>query len=378
MKLKILLISLVALAFLIGLSGCAKDDEEPEPELTNPLGSALIDLPDCISTPDSIMAQQMQRAVEDSVTGAEIYENVRAYIGVADFATAIVRVLMNELAEVTIDYSGSFVGDGGDTFRVNFVTGDHEVYGHTYGFHLDFWNVNNEKLLEFDFSRDPDTKGVLMFRPAMIEPDSIIEDAELFYAKISFDLTMTEYDKWMEVVLVGIPSDDPIENLKLEAYLVGDKLSLFGNSSHIQVSLTDEDCEIPADRNYIFRGMADTTLNLGICEVGIPLSEVITIDNIFEDFAVTEVFDSLLCVCFLPDSTDSSFNTIDSLIDEWISTFTAPGFFTEDGFLQCGPDIPTTPPGFDALTGYSTLEVFMPYDIHTLTLEFVDDGPPVF
>lgn len=379
MKLRVLLFSLAVLAVLIMVMGCSKEGAEPEePELSNPMGSSLIDLPNCISNPDSILATRMlMRSIaidDDSVTGDEIYENVRAYIGVAHFCRNLVAEMMNELAPFTTDFSGTFEDEEGHTYTISFITGEVAVNGETYGYNLNLWDPTNEKVLEFYFQRAPNTKGILIFRPYMIHPDTVVDWAEDFYAQIVFDLTKPGYDKWMEISLAGFPYEElgegTLNNLKLEVYLVGDKISLRGNSNHPQVSLTHNPAETPVDRNYIFRGMADTTLNLGICEVGLPTSDVITTDNIFIDYAVPTVFDSLITLCYptVPES----------LVAEWVATFEAPGFFTEEGFLQPGPDLPDEPTGFDALLEYTELDCYIPAEIRDLTIEFIDDSPPTF
>ncbi len=366
-----LLFALFVLVFLL-FCGCGKESTEPEPtpEVSNPSGSALIDIPDCISNPDSI-AKYARRTVDaDSVTGAVIYENVREYIGVADFCASLVAELMDDLSGITTYFKGEFEGEDGDTYKVSFETAGITIGGTTYDYSLNLWNSDDEKLLEFYFNRDPDTKGILIFRPGMIDPDTTFPEEADFFVQILFDLTLPEYDKWMEVSVSGIPAEEKIDNLKLEVYLVGDKVSLRGNSNHPSVSLTGEPEETPVDRNYIFRAMADTTTQLGICEVAVPTSDLTTTENLFETYSITAVFDSLLNLCY-PEIPDS-------LIDLWLQTFEAPGFFTADGFLQPGPDIPEEPAGFEELLGYAELECYPPIEVRDLEIEFIDDSPPDF
>jgi len=367
-----LLIAFVSFALI--MNGCGKDEtEEPAPQVVNPTGNALVDIPKCISNPDSFGYASMmalRRACDsDSVTGAEIYENVRVYIGVADFCAQLVGQMMTDLATIDVNFSGTFEDHEGNVFHVKFEIGNHSAHDTTFGYHLDMWDGYGGKLIEFDFLRNPDTRGVLVFRPLMINPETDTTDLRECYVRISFDVTTAEYDKWMEVSIAGFPAGDDLDNLKMEVYLIGDKLYLRGNSNHPLVSLTKHSAETPVGRNYIFRAMADTTLNLGICEVGIPTNDVTTIDSIFELYAVTVVFDSLIHLCY-PTAPDS-------LIDAWLETFAAPGFFTEAGFLAPGPDVPTSPAGFDALLGYAELDVYTPVDIRDLLIAFIDDSPPM-
>ena len=124
-------------------------------------------------------------------------------------------------------------------------------------------------------------------------------------------------------------------------------MDVYGNSSHPNAKFLTE----KVGYNWAFVASGSDTEDIGVAEVGLPLSTVDAEGRavLLEEFSVYNVlYDEVKTIW--PHASEE-------LLEAWLTNAEAPGFFSEDGFIQGG-----VAPGDEWLPLVDRIQGLSPYN----------------
>jgi hypothetical protein len=175
--------------------------------------------------------------------------------------------------------------------------------------------------------------------------------------QIEFGEDNSDYDNYM---LISITNLDSVEqnyakNIKLFVGKLGNKVSVYGNSLHPSVTLSNTENGI----NWAFVAQSDAELNIGLAEICLPDALCNTNVNILNNYSIYNVLQNALVYAGVTDSTT---------LAEYLYNANAPGYFNASGFVSSGvSNIPGTE--YNELN-ISSMQPFVPLEVYNLEITF--------
>jgi hypothetical protein len=365
LKLIIAALSILALVF----TGCRKDDNGPVQDSKSVLPTSFkVDIPDAISN-HSAGGGKMTDV--DTLKGNNVYGHLANFIAIGEGAADIVQNIMLAIAVHNLDQPMTFSYQSDDDNR----TKDVEVIenatfeGVSYQYRLTIRdaastsNADGGYAMQVFWNNSP-IEGISLMKPYNIDR---VENLNAPDAMFRVDYTQNSnlgYDEHMIVYIADLPVASPlqdlyaVDNIKMFAGRTGTTVDVFGNSNHPNAKFFNDSIGY----NWAFVAAGRQDLDIGVAEVGIPLSttnssnrQVLLVDN-----SIQQVFS---------DQIYELFPNIDSAdVAGYLYNTEAPGYFDQGGFVQAG---------ISPSSNYNSIDVrlpnltpYNPTDIVNLSLDF--------
>jgi hypothetical protein len=369
--LKLVSFVLAGMVFSIILSSCeSSPDITPQQDI---LPEAMsVDIPASLSYSETNSGGRINgRSKEDSLKGNDIYLHMGTFIAVGEGASQFVEEVIKGLRRHRIDrvLSMTYVGDDGRAKHL-VVESNVSFEGVQWDYQLtvtdadSHGNADGGKALRLFWNRSTPIKGIAIVKPYNCDR---IENAGAPDAMFRIDYTQASdrgYDAQMEVLVSGLPIESPLNNpysmstLRMFAGKKGDVVDLSGNSNHPNAILFSG----TPGFNWAFVASGNDVQDVGVAEVGLPASELDSDDRevLLKEYSIKNVFTTEIT---------SVWPGIDQqLLDVYLKSTAAPGYFDEGGFVSGG-----TSPGeawnllADRLEGLSP---YNPKEVSNQTISF--------
>jgi hypothetical protein len=362
---------MAGVAFAVFLSSCESNpDVTPQRDILPQTLS--VDIPAALSYNDASSGRMNGRSKEDSLKGNDIYLHLGTFIAVGKGASKIVDEIILSLRRYHIDRVLSMTYTSDDDHRAkNLVVESNVSYeGKVWDYELTITDADSEgnadggKGLQIFWNKTAPIKGIAIIKPYNCDR---VENEHAGEAMFRIDYSEENtfgYDAQMEVQISGLPLESPLNNpysmntLRMFAGKKGDVVDVFGNSNHPNAILFSG----TAGFNWAFVASGDDTKHIGVAEVGLPPSTLES-DNrevLLKGYSIRNVF---------TEEITSVWPEIDQqLLDIYLQSTAAPGYFGSNGFISGGVS-----PGesWDVLTGrLEDLTPYSPKAISSLNVTF--------
>lgn len=339
MKTRISMLALFAAFTFVTFQQCKKDDD-PQPvvkEETSALPSNFkVDIPTSLSSPSS---NANKRTNDLILQGNKIYEMLKVFISVGEHAAQVVENLIMAVGTYHLNHaiSISFVSEDDNRTKNLVVTENVQLEGKTYEFLMTITDAGFEtnpdggKAIQLFWKRNP-VEGVAILKPYNIDYTHNAHMLNTMYRIDYSEAGANGYEQQMVVAIDDIPMANPlvdpfsIETLKMFAGKKGNIVDVFGNSNHPNAKFFNDSVGF----NWAFVASGKKTENIGVAEVGLPPSSLNNSDRntLLKYYAIREVFRRNI-LDWMP-----SIDSVD--LNAYLYNTTAPGFFSNNGFVQAG------------------------------------------
>ncbi len=369
MKTRNKLTSIILGSLVLIAVGCAKNEEDKVIQS---------DLPETfrIDVPSAISQTSTQKNVSTEVfSGNEAYRHLNNFIYVGDASAEIVEDIIKAIRIYGLSkpMSFSFMSDA-DRQTKNVVVLDNSSYESSIWQHqftitdaASESNADGGIGLQVFWNTNP-TMGIALLRPHYWDKsDTSNLDSTLFRIDYS-EAGDSIYDATMVVSIykwdLNLNDRFHMDNMKMFVGKAGDRIDVFGNSNHPDAWLFLQE---PKGFNWAFVASGSASKNIGVAEVGLPLSNLDESrrEVLLGTYSLQNVFTSQIREYYYqtykvyPDA---------AAVANYLTNTEAPGFFNSSGFVQ-GGTAPTNE--YDALvSNIQGLVPYNPYYISNLTLEF--------
>jgi len=311
-------------------------------------------------------------AVIEPLKGRDIYGHLRFFIHAGDHAGRTVKHIIYALRRYNIDQVKTVTFESEDDGRIKnlVVVEGPEFDGRTWDYGLTITDAESEgepdggKAMQIFWMHRNPKEGITLIKPYNLDRT---HDREMAKAMFRIDYSGAGelgYDHHMLVSIADMPSMDPLlapfamDGMKMFVGQKGDKVDVFGNSSHPNAKFLTE----KVGYNWAFVGSASREDNVAVVELGIPLSTVDSEDRsvlLKENSVYNLLYNEVLTIW--PDASEE-------ILNQWLIHTEAPGFFNTHGFIQGGEA-----PGAEYLPLVDRIQDLVPYnpkDIASLEINF--------
>lgn len=357
--LKTLLGTLLIAGFIF--SGCKKDEEKANIVPSN----FKVDVPSAINAE----ATTTKSAQSDTLSGNDIYGNLRTFVHVGCVAADMVNHIMVAIWANNINQAMSLDYVSNDDHRSKHlvVIEGASFEGVSYQFRLTITDQGSNAMQVF-WNTNP-VKGV-----AIMNPYNINRTTETIYQNTMFRVDYSEagennFEKQMVVFITDFPMQvsQPwsINNLKMFVGKNGNQLTLWGNSNHPVATLVDPSLQ---GKDYAFIAHSDASLNIGCAQVAITPNTVNTTTDLFTTYSLYNVLNSEIHTVYDPYFPGGMPQNV---INSYLKNTDVPAYFiAPQGFVSCGTNIPNNS-GFTAsFRDLSGLTPYVPYNVKNLSISF--------
>ncbi|MDY6969803.1 MAG: hypothetical protein SVR08_14245 [Spirochaetota bacterium] len=320
------LFSMVISCFLImALAGCWDNDDLTDKDLakkdtglTN-ASEAIFDIPDCISAYQKTKSRCSQDHNSKPDNPLEVFDPVRIYVGIADYAADLAREIIEYLSTHTLPDSFDEVVENGE--RIVITTPGGTVDGITYDKKIEVYTADNDKYFEINYMKT-EIKGIVIIKPKVNDPTDVLTGVSIFFdgtddiKVMDIDLTAVKPELvengYLSHLLLHTTKDDNIITIEGGAQITD---FMFGDDED------DGDTPIIEDHTYMIKAKADENSNLAVAHLGLPKSDVNVNEDLYNDYSISESFlDLFLRWVTLPENSDIC-DDIDSVLstydEEW-------------------------------------------------------------
>jgi len=349
------------------IAGCTEGNG-PDPDNQSILPEAFgVDIPGALSAVDA----KKSASEIDTIKGNDVYEHLRTFIHVGDFAAELVEAILTGISTYQINKAMSLSYESDDDGRVKnlVVVENAEFDGANWEFQLTVTDADSEgnddggKAMQIFWNQEP-VKGISILKPYNIDRTN---DADMPDAIFRIDYNSDAkpfYDASMMVYVAGLPLASPLEDpysmktLKLFAGKDGDIIDVYGNSDHPNAILIAGNTGF----NWAFVASGDEVNDIGVAEVGLPPSNLDepSREKLLDYYGIGNVFAREIMAVWpgVPQTT----------VDAYLANTEAPGYFDRFGFVSAGVS-----PGSD----YDNLDIrlddlspYNPKEIGNMTITF--------
>ncbi len=336
MKLKYSFVSFLIAGSFIIFQGCLKDPANNKINSGFPT-TFKVDIPPSLSQTIS------RKSASADLSGKEIYQHLNNFIYVGESASDLIQDIMKSISTYGLNkpMEFSYVSDDDGLTKNVIIVSNSEFDGKTWEFQLTITDANSEgnddggKALEVFWNESP-VKGIAILCPKNWDTTSLLSMKNTLFRVDYSEAGENGYSQEMTVYISQWGQDYAdrfhLDNLKMFVGKNGDVVDVFGNSNHPDAWLILEE---PVGFDWAFVASANQTKNIGVAEVGLPISTLDETDRkvLLEDNSIKNVLSGQLreyvynTQGFYPDST---------AISLLLTNADAPGFFNNNGFIQGG------------------------------------------
>lgn len=357
--LKLVSLAMTAMAFSIFLLSC-ESNPDIAPQQTILPESMTVDIPATLSYTGKSAGRRSGRLKEDSLKGNDIYQHLGTFIAVGDAASRVVRDIVVGLRRHRIDRVMSMTYLGDDSRAKNLVVEANVSFeGSVWDYQMtitdadDEGNADGGKAMQLFWNKHAPIKGIAILKPYNCNRIENVNAGDAMF-RINYTRESSRgYDAEMEVLISGLPLENPLSDpysvstLKMFAGKQGDVVDVYGNSNHPNAILFSG----TPGFNWAFVASGNDALNAGVAEVGLPAS---TLDSdsrdvLLKEYSIKNVF---------TNEIKTVWPGIDQqLLDVYLKSTAAPGYFNDGGFIAGG-----TSPGSTWTKLALRLEDLAPYN----------------
>jgi hypothetical protein len=278
--------------------------------------------------------------VVDTLKGREIYGHLRFFIHTGDHAAHLVRHIIYGIRRYNIDQvkSVTFVSEDDGRIKNLVVVESPEFEGRTWEYGLTITDAESEGeedggigMQVFWMHRNP-KEGISLVKPYYLDMTLEREWAKAMYRVDYSAAGELGYDRHMIVSIADLPDIDPLlapfamDGMKMFVGKKGDKVDVFGNSSHPNAKFLTE----KVGYNWAFVASASVDNDVAVVELGLPLS---TVDSDSREVLLEE--NSIYNVLYNEVKTIWP-HASDDILEAWLANTEAPGYFDANGFIKGG------------------------------------------
>ena len=296
-KIKLSVLAL-SIAVAIGIQGCKKDDPLTPENTKNIPTRFMVDIPSSLSRDESAKNKSTQ---SDTLHGNQIYQHINTFIWVGEKAAEVVQNIMIAISTHNINQAMSFSFVSGEDGRTkNAVVVENSVYeGTTWEFEITITdalsqsNADGGKALQVFWNVSP-IKGIALLKPYNIDRTQYASYPDPMYRVDYSEAGDLGYTNHMFVYLIDLPLANPLvdpysmKSMKMFAGKNGNYIDVIGDSSHPNAKFFTTQTGF----NYAFVASSEQTSNIGVAEVGLPLSTLNSSNRVvlLNDNSIKNVF----------------------------------------------------------------------------------------
>jgi len=380
MRTRILKLSALATIALGVLFASCKDKEE----IADPKDENILPVSFSVEVPSVITQESSMKSDNETLHGGAIYMHMGTFVAVGKGASLIVQDIITAIRLYGIDkpMSLTYASDDDGRSKNLTVVENTEFEGTTWEYQLTITDADSESeedggLAMQIFWNTAPVKGI-----AILDPYNINRNDTGDWASANFRIDYTEenpnseYEKEMIVSISGLPLPDTTGNeearwamqtLKMFVGKKGDVFDLYGNSNHPNANFFTQNTGF----NWAFVASADNAKNLGVAEVGLPMSEETSSDRniLIKEYSIKNVFKAEILDAYgVTEEQLSEYPGAEALVEAALTNTNPPAYFDNGGFKQAGqkPDnnYDEIIPRIESLTPY------IPNNITNLQVEF--------
>jgi hypothetical protein len=338
MKTKSISSLVLALSLLVTFMAC---------ENTDPVSVKRDILPERfkVDIPNSLVSSNTLgraggRSKEDTLVGNDVYLNLATFIYVGEQASEFVNEFLGGIRQYNIDRVLSFTYISEDDNRVKNISVESNVSyeGQLWDYLLTITDVeavsqpDGGKALQLFWNKEAPIKGIAIVK--LYNADRVAHaDAPEAVFRINYEEDGERgYDAQMEVLISGLPLANPLFFTGTQAF------------------------------NWAFVASGNETKEIGVAEVGLPLSSVNSSDRetLLKANSIRQVFQQEITAAWPHIDQE--------LLAAYLSHTAAPGYFGKAGFIQGGES-----PGADWTSLAARIEnltPFNPAEVSALNITF--------
>ena len=326
-----------------------------------------VEIPDALSRQGTING----RVAVDTVDGNVIYEHLTNFIHVGETGAEIVEDIIKSISLYQINKPMAFSFEGDEDGRIKNLTVIKTSFydGEEWEFELLITDAESEanddggKAIQIFWNRFP-VKGIATLKPYNIDRDENPEAKDAIF-RISYSEGGEHgYDAHMIVEVADLPLEEPLDNpysmsnMKMFVGKKGNIIDVYGNSNHPNALFFSGTVGF----NWAFVASGKNNEDIGVAEVGLPPSNLDSPNRsvILGDYSIKNVFTNEIYSVWP--------NINDEVVQAYLYNTEAPGFFSNNGFVQGG-----TSPGpqyDDLITRLPDMSPYNPNEITNLSIDF--------
>lgn len=278
-------------------------------------------------------------AAIDTLKGGEIYRHLTFFIHAGEHSARLVKHVIWGLRTYKIEnvITLTYVSDDDGRVKNLVVVEGPEFEDQIWEWGLTITDAESEgnedggKAMQLFWNKRPN-EGVTLIKPYNLDRTNENRMGDAMFRIDYSGAGELGYDRHMIVSIADMPVVDPLlapfamNGMKMFVGKKGDFVDLYGNSSHPNAKFLTE----KVGYNWAFVAAGSETREIGVAEVGLPLSRVDSERRavLLEEYSVYNVlFNEVKSVW--PNASDE-------LLNAWLANTEAPGYFGKDGFIQGG------------------------------------------
>lgn len=325
---------LMLFSVLFIVASCEKDPFGPDrkPDSIVP-DRFMVEIPQSISSSSTLKSAQI-----DTLSGNAVYEHLRTFIQVGEYAAEMAQNIMLSIATLNLNrpLELTFISDeDGRPKHVKIVENVmFENFNWQYQLTITDVGSANEPgqtghALQVFWSWNP-LRGI-----AIVNPYNINRNIEEQFTETLFRIDYSEagnlgYEAHMIVSITGLPLPNPLHNpfgidkMKMFAGRNGDMVTVYGNSQHPNARFFSNETGF----NWAFVAAGFESQDIAVAEVGLPPMGLDASDRetLLETYSIYNV---------LRNQVLSVWPNIDlSVLNAYLDNTRAPGYFNHTGFMQ--------------------------------------------
>lgn len=364
MSLKSKLIILVSIGLFFS-SSCDQFKLKPDSQIYDqPFpGEIELNLPSAISSDEILKSFKV-------LSGRGIHNYLRNFVHIGDETARIINSTYQRI--IAIDVEGiaefSYTGLDGNTKHVS-IKESVIIDNIHWDYYMEIYDDTFSNLALQAFWNEETPEQLIILKPNQLNhykmedhPDAIItleylaDDGATPYESSIYigisDLTISEQNPYAP------------DNMKLFFGVNNQIIDFIGSSNNPNVTLYDTGVK---GKNWSFRGKANFEKNLAVVELALAKTDVDSVENLMENFAVKEVILQELRKEYNYQGWSDEEILADKNID--ISAIESPAYFNSEGFQGSGGNIPTE---YAHLSDFNNLIPFIPLKVKEYVVEFVN------
>ncbi|MFC2125718.1 hypothetical protein ACFLU5_12995 [Bacteroidota bacterium] len=353
-------IGIILLAVLImPYTGCEESDDAGDSLIPE---NFIVDIPDALSYNSA-----NGRISEDEINGGLVYALLGVYIYFGEASALLVQEFITFLRThpgLTKLDTFTFTSDEDGRTKKATVEENGTYDGKSYQYKLTVWDEDETMAFQLFWNKSP-ISGVAIMSPYNIDRTNEYVNPELMY-RLEYSEDNANYEK---VMIVSVSKhelfdEDGIDNFKMHVGKQGDIVEIFGNSNHPTITIIGNNYN--GARNYAFVGRADEANDIGVAQVAMPPSSVVTNEGIFENYSIRKVLEEEVFIAFG--------TSLPSILDPFLVNSDPPGYFVKGkGFEGSGDNVPDDTGFTEEFIDLSNLKPYVPNSIQYMSVDFADD-----
>lgn len=379
MKERILKISLAIAFFGLLIVSCKEKNETAEINDGNIIPEYFT-----VEVPSVITQESSLKGDDANMHGGVIYKHMGTFVAVGKGAATIVQDIITAIRTYKIDKPMRFSYKSGDDNRTKNVTvvENSEFEGINWKYELTITDADSESeanagmAMQLFWNINP-VKGIAILHPYNINRNETGEWASAnFRIDYSEESAGNNYEKEMIVSISDLSLPDTagnedaryaMQSLKMFVGKKGSIFDLYGNSNHPNATFFSDDSGF----NWAFVASADNAKNIGIAEVGLPMSGETSKDRnvLIKQYAIRNVFRAeILKKHEITEEILAQYPTVNSIIDAALANTEPPAYFASGGFEKAG--VKPNESYNEIIPRIENLTPYVPNDISALKVEF--------